>query len=194
MPLPAAFGALAAHRKVLLLGGAGVAAALGVAHAHKLNAGASSGSTAAPGDPAANGATIAGYSPADTSGTDVYNALQPQIEQTQNMISDLLAKIAAINKPAAAKPKPKPKPKKKPAKKKPRPRVLTTPRRVAAPAPHKVQQDTAYVTRRSDTLGSIAARNGTNVAALAAANRGLNLAQPINSGVRLVVPNPAVRR
>ncbi|MCW2754661.1 MAG: hypothetical protein JWQ32_2072 [Marmoricola sp.] len=195
-------GALAGHRKQILLGGAAVAAALGVAHAHKMNSTAAGASTAAAGtvDPT-TGASIAGYAPAsDTTGTDVYNALQPQLEQNQNMLETLLTAISKIPKSIplvapkpAAKPKPKPKPKPKKHHKKAPVKKAAPARRVAAPAPHKAARDTTYVARKSDTVSSVAARTNTNVAALAGVNRGIT-ARPLAAGTVVTIPNPTIRR
>jgi hypothetical protein len=194
-------GALwARHQKPLLIGGAGVAVALGLMH-HRNQAGAVDPATGLPTDQAtANGATVAGYQPADTSGTDVYNALQPQIEQTQSMLQQLLSALSLAPKTtAAAKPKakhhPKPKAKHHPKPKRKRRRrhhPAAPARRVAAPAPHKAARHTVHVARRGETAASIGARYGTNFAAVLAANSRLT-ATPVSSGQRLVVPNPQVR-
>jgi len=91
---PALGAVLARHRTPILVGSAGVVVALGLMRRRNATSGAGP-DLAAMGDPAANGATVAGYNPADTSGTDVYNALQPQIEETQSMLSQLLGAIGA---------------------------------------------------------------------------------------------------
>lgn len=114
------------HKAVLVAGGAG-AVGLGLLH-HKSTAAAASSTTGAAVTPTGTAGQAGTY---DSSANDVYNALQPQIEQTQSMLQKLLNALPGT-KPSTGgtKPKPKPKPKKKPPVKRP-------PKKPVTHKPHK---------------------------------------------------------
>lgn len=132
-----------AHQKPILIAGAGGVVVLGL-HARNTSAAADAASTdLGTTSVAAQGANLAGYDPTtgastgayDSTGTDVYNALQPQLEQTQgdlsqtntllgnlsDGVSSLLTSVrsatASANKAAKAANSAGHKPAKKPAKK-----------------------------------------------------------------------------
>ncbi len=170
---PGALGAFAtAHKKELLVGGAGVAVVGGLYARSKSTAAGAAASVINPGTtapmPSASGT---GY---DSSASDVYNAIQPQIEttqtqlgQTQTMVQALMdqLKLTPVPAPAPATPKPAPataKPAPVPVKVVPvkvapkaAPPKRVTPAKVPAkPAPR------VYVVKAGDNLSSIAARLG----------------------------------
>lgn len=221
MRLPALGALWAAHKKTILVGGVGGAVGLGLLHRHAATAASGTNPAAVgaalPGDPAANGATIAGYQGPNTAGTDVYNALQPQIEQARNQAAAATSVVTRLRSRLA----------KQNARQQRQARRLANQherqnrqgRRLARqhkrqnrqarqlrqlrrtdhharftppPAPHRTTRHRSTVARRGDTVSSLARRNGTNVAALAAYNRGVTRT-PIRPGQRIVIPNPQVR-
>jgi len=185
---------VAAHKKELLLGGAGVAVEFGL---HARSKGGSPATTTATTSgapmPSASGTGF------DSSSTDVYNALQPQIEttqrqldNTQTLLEKLLEQLRLTPPKTPVKPKPKPKPKPK-AKPKVPPRKAhpahPAPRHVPPRAPHKPVQR-VYTVRKGDNLTAVATRLGIRGGwhALYAANKvtiGSN-ANLIKPGQRLV--------
>ena len=195
---------VAAHKKELLLGGAGVAVAFGLHARSKGGSPATTAATTTSGAPMPS-ASGTGF---DSSSTDVYNALQPQIETTQRQLGNTqslleklleqlkltpVAKVIPLPAPKAKPPvKAKPKPKVPPRKvvpKNPAPRHVPPPRRVPPKAPHQPARR-VYTVRKGDSLSTVATRLGVKGGwhALYTANRvtiGSN-ANLIKPGQRLV--------
>lgn len=86
---------LQAHEKPIAGAGAAVVVALGLVAARRRKASTKAVGAGQDGSTPPAGATISGYAPgvADTTGTDVYNALQPQIAQTQSLMGQILDKL-----------------------------------------------------------------------------------------------------
>lgn len=205
------------HKAVLGVGAAGVVVLL--AMRQRAASGDSAGAadtvdTAAAGGTSTDpqGATVGGY---DSSANDIYNALQPQVEQTQSLIRKLMARIRAQrkeqrqlerqlrkaqqrarkkhtprrrHKPVQTPPT-KPRPPHKPRKLAPnRGTVSGGPqRRRASAAPRAVP--TAVVTRRQTTLTQLGRASGSSFAQVAAANRGgVTPGAKIPAGTRVTLP------
>lgn len=166
--------------------GAAVALAVGLGLRARSKGGLGGGSPAAT-TPGSTTTSTGGF---DSSSSDVYNALQPQIEQTQTMLQkliELLTGTPVVAKPPVVTP-PKTTP---PVVAKPPPVVLKEPpgpRAPPKPAPHKPVKK-VYIVRKGDTLSTIALRlHIPNWHTLYTANRaviGLN-ANLIKPGQRLV--------
>jgi outer membrane biosynthesis protein TonB len=160
-----------AHKVPILAAGAAGVAGLAL-YRSKTGGNAASGATS---DASAGGQTAgmngAGYY--DSSASDVYGLVQPQLESLGNQIGDLADKLnkvpvtpAPVSKPAphpvvkkptpptpAKKPVPKPKPKPKPAP------PHAAPRPAPVPVPHPKSAVDSWVTvHKGDTLSGIAAR------------------------------------
>lgn len=193
--------AFAKHRTQILVGGAAAVSAAGL-YVHHKNAGAASANTAATNASGAAASPIAGtagYDPTagvDTSATDVYNALQPQMAQEQSLLAQL---IDALKNQA-----PKPTTPKPPA---PKPPTGTTSRRKSVNPPKSPVSTTRklppkgptrkspaptrhYVVKKGDNLTSIARRFGTTWSKIYAANKALIGRNPnlIYPGQNLVIP------
>lgn len=197
--------AFAAHKKPILVGGASLATVLGyVSYTRHKAAGSApvapnalaSGATTAT-DP--TGATISGYTPegtgsADTTGTDVYNALQPQMAQQQSLLAQLLALINAGAKvPVLPTPSPtKPAPAKPSGPIHPGPTLPVVKHTPAPSGPtHKPAPAKRYYTvSKNDNLTNIGHRFGVSWSQIYAANRSLIGRNPnlIRPGQRLVIP------
>lgn len=180
---------LAAHKVPLMLAGGGVAVALGLRARSKSAAGA-----------APVGATIAGYAPSsatgaayDSTGNDVYNALQPQIEQTQGMLGQLQNLLSGTPLPTRPTPVPvAPKPTTTPTYPKVTDYLPVKPRTAPPPAPvRKSPAPTGrYTVRRGDNLTAIGKRYGLTWQQLYNANRATVGRNPnkIFAGQTLTIP------
>lgn len=154
------------HKKAVLgVAGAG-AAGLGYLEYRRKKNGTAASSALTPAQPATSAvapgaATVVGYSGApwtDTTGTDVYNALQPSLAQNSGLLTQLIADLqtsppaSSKKPPAKAKPKPHPITKHKPSPVKKLPPVHK--------APTGKHDATLYTVRRGDNLTGIGARYG----------------------------------
>lgn len=175
-PATSLSGALRANQKPLMIGGAALVAVFAYAK-HRASAGSSSAGSAVDGYTTQPATGQAAY---DSTGTDVYNALQPQIEQTQGMLQKLLDAQAAAPSPV---PTPTPIP---PA---PHP-VAPPPRRTPPPAGHKHPTTTRYTVRKGDNLTTIGRRYGVSWRTIYNANRG-SIRNPnlIYPGQSFVIPH-----
>lgn len=181
------------HKHAILGGGAAVVAALGYrSYRRGKQPGAATTPTDTSGAVAPTGAAIAGYTTptADTTGTDVYNALQPQMQQTQTLLSQLIDALGPAKQVPPATggtptvhtgpvlgPGPV-KPSRGPIKPKPSPTTKTgTPPRT-------------YTVRKGDTLSGIAARYRLPWTTLYAHNKAVVGKNPnlIYAGQHLVIP------
>lgn len=170
----------AEHRSAALAGSAGLVGVVALVAKHRARAAASTPDGATTTD----GYTPAGYTNAGTAGTsggydstasDIYNSLQPGIEDLQNRVGDL-----EQPKPVAPTPAPKPTPAKAkpkaptwdlthwPTGKKPAPKPAPKPKSKPAPKP----TSGSYTIRSGDTLGKIAAKHHTSASRLYSLNAG----------------------
>ncbi|MCW2498136.1 hypothetical protein [Jatrophihabitans sp.] len=211
MKLPNLKGLWANHRNEVLAAGAAVAVGLGLVSARRQKSDAGgSDSTAAKGlgvSQPADAATGA-Y---DSTGNDVYNALQPQLEQNQSLLASLMETVAAIPSsiqllPAAAVGGAKPK--KKKAKKRPRaggkghPAVKHPAAKHPKAKPKKKPKKKPAVSVRSAGLRHpppAPHRQGARVTHVAKAGRTVVHMAPVHSSkpVRRVVvaaPRPAAKK
>lgn len=155
---------IAAHHKQLLIGGGAAAtAAGGLAFARSRGDAARSSATAGTGSATPTSlAGLAGTSAADTSSTDVYNAIEPGIEANNALMQqiwDLLNGTKTTTPPKTTPvtpPTKKPTPVKKPPAKKTGPVAPKKP--IKTPTRPVVTKPKTYVVRRGDTLTSIAAK------------------------------------
>lgn len=190
--------ALSSHRKELMIAGAGLVAALGLyQHQKSKSAPAGDGSQAIGPD----GASIAGYAPSgatggaayDSTGNDVYNALQPQLEQNQTLLAQLLERL---NGGGASTSTPAPPTAPAPVTSTPTPPhiwrpVAPPPRTTPRPAPKPKAPTRTYLVRRGDSLTKIALRlNVGSWQKLYAQNKSIIGPNPdlIVPGQRLVIP------
>lgn len=155
----------AAHKVPILAAGAAGVAGLAL-YRRKTGDTAPSGATS---DASAGGQTAgmngAGYY--DSSASDEYGLVQPQLESLGDQITSLSDKLnnVPVSKPPAPKPTPAPvvkKPAPKPPAPKPKPKPAphhAAPRPAPVPVPHPKKATDSWVTvHKGDTLSGIAAR------------------------------------
>jgi len=193
-PFAGAAAYIAAHKAVVVGGGAATAVGLGLYKRHAKTTQAAQ----APAQP--GGSTIAGYGmPAtgaagsyDSSANDVYNAIQPQLEQTQGILRTVLDKLNSAPAPAPAAAAPAAAPPPPPTVYQPPPPAAPPPPPRVAPAPAPAApQARSYVVQRGDNLTFIARRFGVrNWQTLYNANRAAVGRNPnlIHPGLRLMIP------
>lgn len=176
---------LARHRTAAIAGVGALVAAIAVIARRKAKATADSAGVA-------NGYTPAGYSAGgqgtyDSTANDVYNSLQPSIEDLQHRLDE----IAAAQTPVKATPAPIPAPKK--------PAPKPAPRPAPKPTTPPITRPKTYSIKNGDSLGSIAARFHTTAGALYTKNAAtLETAakkhgQPSSRHGNLVYPGTVIR-
>lgn len=190
---------LEAHKKEAGLGAAAVAVVLLGLRARSKAAGTGAGQD---GMPAPTGAAVGGYAAGtlSTTGEDVYNALQPQISQTQSLMGQILDKLNGGTPTGTGNTDPTTPPPLDPGPlpKRPRPPItggtLAYPPTVTHPptGPNKRPGNTTrrYTVQRGDNLTKIAARYKTDWHKIYAANRSIIGSNPnlIKPGQVLAIP------
>jgi hypothetical protein len=198
-------GPLKGKEKPALIAAAALVAGLALLRRHN-----AAGDTAPDSPAAAQQFAGQGGGVYDSSSSDVYNALQPQIEQTQSMLEQLLDRLNPSTPPATTPPVVSPPPGRGgtppvvtvPGPVKSLPPRIPTPRvpvqsapkpkpgaRKPIPGPVKAPSSSVYVVKKGDTLSAIAHRFGTSWSAIYRDNRGVIGANPdlILPGQKLTV-------